>query len=344
MKENSYCNADSFQVTKLRAVIRKKRRRQSARGADQSEAPKGQPACGLTRGGRPGPPGRAGSALQAGCAGAACPPLGMRVRTQRSPCCQEGQDPARRQARPGTASRLTCDLRLLGLHELAHHGQDILSPLHKRRLRGQPRSLRQLQAPHHHLPLGPSPTDNSAGVPRSTDLWHLHWELEELLRTGLLRGSPTLPQSSKTPSQPCLFPVPNACLTPQDCQPFPRHLTLQDSLRAHLPGITPYFPGGSKPDPLPQPCRAARLWACVLSGLVTRAARGLEPGGAAGRSTAGSPAASPSVQAARSWLSTVTWGCQALPGTQVAPERTAVTGGEWFLALRASDPQSSPAR
>ena len=79
----------------------------------------------------------------------------------------------------------------------------------------------------------------------------------ELLCTGLLRGSPTLPQSSNTPSQPCLFPVPNACLTPQDCQPFPRHLTLQDSLRAHLPGITSYFPGSSKPVPLPRPCRVA---------------------------------------------------------------------------------------
>lgn len=75
-----------------------------------------------------------------------------------------------------------------------------------------------------------------------------------------------------------------------------------------------------------------RLWAYILSpGLATRAAQGLEPDGAAGRPPAGSPAASASMQAARRQLSTVTWGCQALPGTQVVPERTAVKGGKSFL-------------
>ena len=86
-------------------------------------------------------------------------PLGMRVSIQRSPRCQVGQDPMHRQARaPSTEPRLTCDLRLLGLHELAHHRQDVLSPLHKRRFRSQSRFLRQLQTPQDHHPQGPSST------------------------------------------------------------------------------------------------------------------------------------------------------------------------------------------
>lgn len=252
MQENSF-NVDSFQVTKLSVVIRKKRSIQLARGASKSEAHKGQAACSLTRGGGQGPPRRRAVRCWRDTPTTACLPLGMRMGIQRSPRCQEGQDPTHRQApAPSTASRLTCDLRLLGLHELAHHRQDVLSPLYKRRLRSQSCFLRQLQTPHHHLCPGPSSTDQVNRGPEKQRPQHLHWELGELLRTGPFRGPPPC-QCLANPSQPRLFPVQNACLTPQGCQPFPGHLTLQDSLRAHLPGITSCFPGSSKPVPLPQP-------------------------------------------------------------------------------------------
>lgn len=66
--------------------------------------------------------------------------FGMSVRTPRAAtCCQGGEECASLGLcqTPSSASSLTCDLSLLWLHELTHHRQDILSPLHKRRFWSQ---------------------------------------------------------------------------------------------------------------------------------------------------------------------------------------------------------------
>lgn len=162
---------------------------------------------------------------------------------------------------PSSASSLTCDLRLLWLHELAHHGQDVLSPLQRRRLRNQSCFLRQLQMPHRY-PQPPCPSStaprqlvNSTGVLRCGGPGHLHWKLEELLNTGVFKRFPRAARIKQNafvgrtssvgpppPPRPCLFPVPDG-FTPQDCQLFPGHPALLDSIRAHLSGTTVCFLG-----------------------------------------------------------------------------------------------------
>ena len=87
------------------------------------------------------------------------------------------------------------------------------------------------------VPRGPHQLINSIRVLRSRDPWHLLWELEELLNTGLLRGSPILPESSKTPIPAMSLPGPE-CLP--DSTGLPTLPWAPDS-----PGLTSSPPAGN---------------------------------------------------------------------------------------------------